>query len=210
MPSSFRPLSRSFFLQSPAQVAPALIGKLLVRRHGSSQRCVRIVETEAYLGEDDSAAHAAAGLTPRTAVLFGDAGRAYIYLIYGIHLCLNVSTLPRGEAGGVLFRAADGGNTSDLSGPGRLTRGLGITAALNGGDLTRPGPLFLADDGCLPPAIAVSTRVGIRKAVRLPLRFFWDGHPAVSRPHGPVLSRLHPIASGAGARVYSGLTAHGH
>ncbi|MGH9481260.1 MAG: DNA-3-methyladenine glycosylase [Terriglobales bacterium] len=191
MRSNCKPLPRRFFLHSPTVVAPALIGKLLIRRQGGRERRARIVETEAYLGQGDAAAHAAAGLTARTAILFGEPGRAYIYLIYGMYLCLNVSTLPAGEAGGVLFRAAEevGGEAAAgalrgaLTGPGRLTRGLGIGAALNGCDLTRRGPLYLADDGGVPPAIAVTARVGIRKAVELPYRYCWAGHAAVSRHH---------------------------
>lgn len=192
MPCSFEPLPRGFFLASPTQVAPALLGKWVVRRQGRRERRARIVETEAYLGENDAAAHAAAGLTRRTAVLFGEPGHAYIYLVYGMHWCLNVSTLPRGQAGGVLFRAAAEADTpaASLSGPGRLARGLKIGAALNGCDLTRPGPLFLADDGGRVGSIAVATRVGIRKAMHLPYRYWIEGDAAVSRPRGPILARL--------------------
>lgn len=192
-------LPRSFFLRSPLAVAPALLGMLIVRRAGGRERRARIVETEAYLGLDDPAAHASHGLTPRTAILYGEPGRAYIYLVYGLHLCLNVSTLPAGTPGGVLFRAAfeDGADPAALRGPGRLTRGLGITLALNGCDLTRPGPLFLARPSPInrraappPPAvIAVSPRVGIRHARDLPYRFFLESHPAVSPPRRPVLAR---------------------
>ena len=189
----------------PTTVAPALLGKLLIRRQRGRELRARIVETEAYLGQDDAAAHAAAGLTARTAVLFGPPGRAYIYLIYGLHWCLNVSTLPEGQAGGVLLRAA-----GEWSGPGRLTRGLDIDAGLNGWDLTRPGPLFLADDGTLPASIAVTARVGIRKAAQLPYRYFIEGEAAVSRPRGPVLTRFHPIAPERRGRVYSGIPCHGH
>jgi len=186
-------------------VAPGLLGKLLVRRQGGREQRARIVETEAYLGEDDAAAHAAAGRTARTAVLFGPPGRAYVYRIYGLHWCLNVSTLPEGQAGGVLFRAA-----GELSGPGRLTRGLAVGGALNGCDLTRPGALFLADDGYRPASIAVTARVGIRKAADLPYRYYLEGEAAVSRPRGPVLQRLSPIAPERRGRVYSGIPCHGH
>ncbi len=205
-----RPLPRSFFLPAPDLVAPALLGKLIVRRARGRETRARIVETEAYLGRNDAAAHAAHGLTPRTAVLFGEPGRAYIYLAYGLHWCLNVSTLPAGEAGGVLVRAAEGEGA--LRGPGRLTRGLAIGAELNGCDLTRPGPLFFADDGWRPATIAVSARIGITQAAELPYRYFVEGHAAVSAPGTPVLARLSaasPIARKARGQLYSGIL-HGH
>ena len=206
MACACRPLPRRFFLPSPEVVAPALLGKLLVRRRGGDEVRARIVETEAYLGRGDAAAHAARGLTPRTAVLFGEPGRAYIYLAYGLHWCLNVSTLPAGEAGGVLLRAAamDGG--LNLSGPGRLTRQLGIGASFNHCDLTRPGALFFADDGWRPEAIAVSARIGITQAAELPYRYFLEGHAAVSGRRQAVITRRpapSPIAPGARGRIYS-------
>lgn len=198
MRSSFKTLPPAFFLPAPTTVAPALIGKLIVRQTPRGTRRARIVETEAYLGLSDPAAHASHGLTRRTAILYGPPGRAYIYLSYGIHLCLNVSTCPDGEAGGVLFRAAieldnalDGApDAQALRGPGKLTRGLEIGADLNGCDLTRPGPLYLADDGAARGPVVISVRVGIRKAVEQPYRFFLEGHPAVSGRRTPVLGRI--------------------
>ncbi|MGN6591723.1 MAG: DNA-3-methyladenine glycosylase [Terriglobales bacterium] len=182
MPSTCRPLPRAFFRPSPDLVAPALLGKLLVCRLGPQERRVRLVETEAYLGSGDRAAHSAAGRTPRNAVLFGPPGHAYVYFIYGMHFCLNVSTLPDGVAGGVLFRAAeeDGLPPRALAGPGRLTRALGIDLSLNGWDLTTPGRLFLADDGFRPARVARGPRIGIRHDIHLPLRFFLPGHRAVT------------------------------
>lgn len=189
-----RPLPRSFFIPAADIVAPRLLGKLIVRRTAAGEQRARVVETEAYTGALDRAAHAARGLTPRTAVLYGEPGRAYVYFIYGMHWCLNVSTREAGEAGGVLFRAAQllTPPPAPLAGPGRLTRALGITGALNGGDLTRPGELFLAADGCTPRSIAVTTRIGIRHARELPYRFFVEGASAVTAPRGPVLARLAP------------------
>ena len=96
-----------FFNRDPRQVARALLGKLLIRKTPRGILAGRIVETEAYLGQGDAAAHAAAGKTARNAVLFGPPGRAYVYLIYGNHYCLNVSCLPDGIPGGVLFRALE-------------------------------------------------------------------------------------------------------
>src|SRR5690348_3325812 len=147
MRSSFKALPPAFFLPAPTIVAPALIGKLIVRQTPQGTRCARIVETEAYLGRSDPAAHASHGLTRRTAILYGPPGRAYIYLSYGIHLCLNVSTCPDGEAGGVLFRAAAevachpelgrsrwslGGGLRWTAGEARSARGLPKLAPMDG------------------------------------------------------------------------------
>lgn len=116
MPSSFRleklkPLPRSFYNRDPRLVAPDLLGKVVVRalKRGSKERILagRIVETEAYLGTDDAAAHSAAGKTARNAVLFGRPGHAYVYFIYGNHYCLNVSCLPEHDAGCILIRALE-------------------------------------------------------------------------------------------------------
>jgi DNA-3-methyladenine glycosylase len=106
-PSNFECIARDFFDRDPRQVAPDLLGKVLLRREGDSFLAGKIVETEAYLGADDAAAHSAAGKTPRNAVLFGPPGYAYVYLIYGNHFCLNVSCLPAGNAGCVLIRALE-------------------------------------------------------------------------------------------------------
>src|SRR5271157_2932412 len=100
-------LKTEFFNRDPRRVARALLGKLLVRKTPHGIRAGRIIETEAYLGKGDAAAHGAAGRTARNSVLFGPPGIAYVYFIYGNHYCLNVSCLPDGVAGGVLFRALE-------------------------------------------------------------------------------------------------------
>src|SRR5215472_1488957 len=100
-------LSRSFFNRDPRRVARDLLGKLIVRKEGAKVLAGRIVETEAYLGANDLAAHAAAGRTARNQVLWGEPGHAYVYFIYGVHYCLNISCLPDGEAGCVLIRALE-------------------------------------------------------------------------------------------------------
>jgi DNA-3-methyladenine glycosylase len=153
---SIRPLSRAFFGRDPRRVARELLGKVLVRRTDRVHLAARIVEVEAYLGENDPAAHAAAGNTLRNAVLFGPPGFAYVYFIYGNHYCLNVSCEREGKAGCVLFRALEPllgveemarargvtvRGARDLlkltSGPGRLAEAFGITRARdNGCDLT--------------------------------------------------------------------------
>lgn len=196
-------LQREFFDRDPRPVSHDLLGKILVRREGRKLLAARVVEVEAYLGADDPAAHAAAGRTARNAVLFGPPGYAYIYFIYGNHYCLNVSTLPDGTAGGVLFRAAeplagiedmallrdiDVASTRDLrlltSGPGRLAEAFGITRERdNGKDLTTTrSDLWLADDGYRPERVITTKRVGITKAAELPLRYLIAGNPFVSGP----------------------------
>jgi DNA-3-methyladenine glycosylase len=189
-----------FYLDRPEVVARELLGKLIVRKIGGQKLIGRIVETEAYLGLDDPASHSFPGLTPRNAVMFGPPGRAYVYFIYGMHYCLNVSCEPDGVAGGVLFRALepvsglaemarlrglpDGASPRLLtSGPGRLCQALGIVRdGTNGLDLTsRRSPLQICDDGCVPEGVTVTPRIGISKASDLPLRFLISGNKFVSK-----------------------------
>ncbi len=154
------PLPRGFYERPPEIVAPELLGMVLV--NGAMRG--RIVEVEAYLGQDDPAAHSSRGRTARTEVLFGPGGFAYVYLIYGIHHCLNVSCQPEGHPGCVLIRALD-----IVQGPARLTRAMGITRADNGRDLTKGSLRIVA--GTAPSQTAVTPRIGIVKAKDLPLRF---------------------------------------
>jgi DNA-3-methyladenine glycosylase len=194
-----RPLPADFYLDRPDHVARSLLGKLLVREIGGKLLVGRIVETEAYFGSDDAASHSFVGPTSRNAVLFGPPGRAYVYFIYGMHYCLNVSCEPDGEAGGVLFRAvepiaglAEMAQLRKLppdvsprllaSGPGRLCQAFGITrAGENGVDLTDAGSaLRIADDGSPAPQVTIGPRIGIRKAATLPLRFLVAGNRFVS------------------------------
>lgn len=196
------PLPRDFYTRDPRAVSRGLLGKVLVRRQQRKLLTARIVEVEAYLGEDDPAAHSANGRTARNFVLFGPPGLTYVYFIYGNHFCFNVSCLPDGEAGGVLFRAlepisgieqmADARDiafdeATDLrkltSGPGRLAEAFGITRERdNEKDLTsRKSDLFIVDDGFRPQRIAVTPRIGITKAAERPLRFFIAGNRFVSK-----------------------------
>lgn len=171
-----------------------------MRRQGRACLAGRIVEVEAYLGADDPAAHAYRGQTPRTAVLFGPPGYAYVYFIYGNHYCLNVSCLPVGNAGSLLIRALEPvagikqmAVNRDLdpsqvrlltSGPGRLAEALRITRARdNGKDLTSPASdLQIVDDEFVPAEIRESSRIGIKKAAELPLRYTVAGNAFVSGP----------------------------
>lgn len=156
------PLNRSFFERDTVTVARDLLGCRLTNQG----RGGRIVEVEAYLGQGDEAAHAFRGVTPRTRVLFGPPGHAYVYLVYGMHYCLNVVAEPRGIAGCVLIRGVEGIG----AGPGRVTRALGITLADYGRDLTR-GLLRIEPRAGEAPEIEVTPRIGIRRSADLPLRF---------------------------------------
>jgi DNA-3-methyladenine glycosylase len=198
IPSTLLP--RRFYLHSPDVVARALLGKVLRRRLDGEWLSGRIVETEAYFGQDDPAAHSFAGKTPRNAVLFGPPGLAYIYFIYGMYSCLNVSCEPEGQAGGVLIRALEpltgleemarlrglppSANPRLLtSGPGRLCQALAITRAThNGLDVTTAvSELQILDDGFRPGSIVATPRIGITKAADRPHRFVIEGNEFVSR-----------------------------
>jgi DNA-3-methyladenine glycosylase len=226
-------LPRNFYLDPPDTVARKLLGKLLFRpatgaaaygwprnsgrapKNGApkseTQELVgRIVEVEAYFAEVDPAAHAFAGKTPRNAILFGPPGHAYVYFIYGMHSCLNVSCEPEGHAGCVLIRAlepiagveemaagrglkqngwpqvATANNAGHLralaSGPGRLCQAFAITRARdNGADFTSPvSSLQIEDDGFVAGQVVVTPRIGIRKAADTLARFLLGGNPYVS------------------------------
>lgn len=173
------PLARTFYRRPAVQVARELLGKILSLDGASG----RIVETEAYLGEDDGAAHSARGITPRTQVIFGPPGHAYVYFIYGMYDCLNIVCEPEGIAGCVLIRALEPvcGLRGLANGPGKLTRAMGINRTHNGVDVTK-GPITIhAAERREKFEIATSPRIGITKSADLPLRFFVKGNPSVSR-----------------------------
>jgi DNA-3-methyladenine glycosylase len=170
-------LPRSFYARPPADVARDLLGCILV--HGP--RSARIVEVEAYLGHGDPPSHASRGRTERTRVLFGPPGHAYVYLIYGMHECLNFVTQPEGEPGCVLIRALEPvwGVALATNGPGRLTRAMGITREHYGMDLTG-GALRVHYGSHHEPAVR-GPRIGIGMYPDLPLRFWLQGNVFVSR-----------------------------
>jgi DNA-3-methyladenine glycosylase len=193
-------LPRSFYEHSPEGVARKLLGKLIVRDYHGELLSGRIVETEAYFGLNDPAAHAFAGQTARNSVLFGPPGFAYVYFIYGMYYCLNVSCEPEGQAGCVLIRALEpvqGMKTMAklrklpphpkpqllASGPGRLCQALAITRAVhNGLDVTSAASILrIEDDGYNPGKIAVTPRIGIRHAADRPARYIIEGNKFVSR-----------------------------
>lgn len=198
-------LRRAFFNRDPRLVSRELLGKLIVRSDGRRKLAGRIVEVEAYLGAGDLAAHAAAGHTARNSVLWGPPGHAYVYFIYGVHYCLNISCLPDGDAGCVLIRAlepvsamrdmAEARGLAELdlasmrdvrklaSGPGKLCEALGITRPRdNGKDMLSPASdLQVMSDSFRVQEVAVTQRIGITKATELPLRYLIAGNAFLSK-----------------------------
>ena len=174
------PLERSFFENDTVWVARNLLGKYLVRRTNKGEMCGKIVETEAYDGPEDLASHSSSGKTPRTNVMFGPAGHAYVYLIYGVHYCLNVVTRKPGAA--VLIRALQPLDKMEkekvASGPGKLCRWMGIDKSFNGWDLTIGRRLWIAGGEASDLKIESSPRIGVDYAgewAKKPWRFFVKG-----------------------------------
>lgn len=182
-------LPHQFYARDTLTVARELLGRRLVRICDGQRLSGRIVETEAYIGQSDLACHASRGLTPRTAVMFGPPGHAYVYFIYGMHHCLNVVTEPEGFAAAVLIRALEpleglgvmrtlrGGRPEQqlTDGPGKLCQALQITRALNGMDLVTGDVLFIEADSSVPDdAVRTTPRVNVRgdeRALSVPWRF---------------------------------------
>jgi DNA-3-methyladenine glycosylase len=198
-------LKRAFYERPTVEVARDLLGKVLV--HGPTAGM--IVETEAYPGGDDFASHSARGITPRTRVIFGPPGHAYVYFIYGMYYCLNLVCEPDGTAGCVLVRALEplagigimrsrrpaARKIEDLaSGPGKLTLALAITPLHNGADVTRGSLVVREPLRKQPVEILTTPRIGISQCVDAPLRFLIAGKPAVSggrfRTTGPELTEF--------------------
>jgi DNA-3-methyladenine glycosylase len=203
-------LEHGFFEAAPEQVAPRLLGKVLTHFSPAGVLAGRIVEAEAYLGPHneppDPAAHAYRGPTPRNRVLFGRAGHAYVYAIYGRYFCMNISCEAEGRAGCVLLRAlepvagmeqmarnrgitANGLSGEKLarqltSGPSRLCQALGLTRLThNGLDVTDSASVLqVRDDSYRAGEVMITPRIGIHEAVDWPLRFALAGHPCVSGP----------------------------
>ncbi len=187
------PVDRRFFDAPTVELARNLLGCVLL--HG--QTAGMIVETEAYLGLNDLAAHASRGKTERTKVIFGPPGRAYVYFIYGMHECLNVVAEPEGSAGCILLRALEplsgleemyqrrnwrGSATGLANGPGKLTQALAITREDYGKRLDKGDLTIRTWREQRPFEIAVTPRIGIKECLDWPLRFTWANHPCLSRP----------------------------
>ncbi len=198
-------LGRRFFQVDSVELAPRLLNKLLVTADG---RAGRIIEVEAYRGEEDPASHAYRGVTGRNGSMFGPPGHLYVYLSYGVHWCANVVCGPVGQARAVLLRALEPVSGLDAMrsarwtgprvrddrdlcrGPGRLCQALGIDRSFDGADLVgRSARLWMVDDGVDSPSEPVATaRVGISVGTELPWRFMVDG-PGVTRARVPTAAR---------------------
>lgn len=196
-------LNDSFYEASTEEIAKKLLGKLLCHRADTGLYAGKIVETEAYLGERDSASHASRGRTPRTEIMYGPPGHAYIYLIYGMYYCLNIVTEKEGIASAVLIRALEpvileSQNIDEeqkffqnkkvekiLNGPGKLCREFRIGKGLNGMKLSRQNGLWIEEGEDIPPRqIVQAKRIGVEYAGewkdRL-LRFYIKDSPFVSK-----------------------------
>ncbi|MCC6585618.1 MAG: DNA-3-methyladenine glycosylase [Bryobacterales bacterium] len=192
-----RILARDFYNRDTITVARELLGHVLHHETATGPRAGRIVEVEAYLGLNDLAAHASRGLTPRTKVLFGPPGHAYVYLIYGVYECLNLVAEPDGTAGCVLIRALEPVTGIEAmrqdrpaarqlrelcGGPGRLTIALGISRRHNGLDVTRGELTVRQWPEPWNTEVVASPRVGITQCADWPLRFSVAHSPFVSLP----------------------------
>lgn len=187
-------LGHRFFERYTPDVARDLLGRALVRMIGGERLSGEIVEVEAYRGDRDPASHAYAGRTPRNAVMFGEPGHAYVYLAYGFHHCLNLTTERSGAPGAVLVRAIEpvegiremmrNRRTRTLesltNGPGKLTQALRIDRTLNGEDLATSPRLFV-ETGSPVRVVGITHRVGIRSGTRFNWRFFVEGNRFVSK-----------------------------
>jgi len=200
-----RPLGRGFYNRPVLGVAADALGRVLVHDGPEGRVAGRIVELEAYGGTRDPASHGFRGSTARNAMMFGPAGRAYVYFTYGMHHCVNLVCDSRNRAAALLVRALEPLEGIELMqarrgtrdprrlarGPGCVAQALGLDRRHNGLDLTR-GPLWLAD---VPArrgshAIARGPRIGITAGADLPWRFFLLGHPCVSGPAGRNRARV--------------------
>lgn len=179
-------LEHRFFDRDTELVARELLGCLLVHRSDGVERIGRIVETEAYLGAEDLAAHSSKGITPRTRIMFGPPGYAYVYLIYGVHHCINVVTGPAGEGAAVLLRALEPVHNlhGKTSGPGLLCKAMGIDRRLNGHDFCSDALHMLARPEGFAAPVVQRPRIGVDYAgewAARPLRFYLEGNNHVSR-----------------------------
>lgn len=186
MPKCVDATALAHWLNRPAdRVASELLGATLTVASPGGVKTVQIIETEAYVGEKDAACHAARGMTARTRVMYGPAGRAYVYLVYGLHHLFNVVVAPLGEPHAVLVRAVEPlGFDARTHGPGLWTKALGVH--LNDNEVSMHGPRFKLQPPATPATdIAVGPRIGVGYAgtwADAPLRFGLAGHPRLSKP----------------------------
>jgi DNA-3-methyladenine glycosylase len=188
------PLPRSFFDRTPEEVAPALLGRVMVRSAPEGTVAVRLTEVEAYAGPRDPASHAYRGPTKRNAVMFGPPGHAYVYFTYGMHFCVNLVCLGEGTAAAVLIRAGEIIEGRDVAmrrrprsaprdlarGPARLCEALGIDRTLYGTDVCDPAAPLRVLPGAPVSGPRTGPRTGVTSAKDIPWRFWIDGEPSVS------------------------------
>lgn len=172
-------LKRKFFERNTLTVARGLLGKQLVVNWQGEKKIGTIIETEAYIGEDDKACHASKGKTPRTKIMWGKPGILYVYLVYGIHYMLNVVTEKKGFPAAVLIRGLKPveGIDKPINGPGKLTQELEITRKDNGLDVVNSEEIYFQDVGIEPEKIKTTPRIGVDYAGRWadkPWRFIWS------------------------------------
>lgn len=193
LPRSYHPLPRTFYQRPTLEIAPDLLGRYLIVDEGRNSLGGRIVEVEAYIGEDDPACHAHLGRTRRNDTMYGPPGHAYVYFTYGNHWMLNVVTEREGFPAAVLIRALEPAIGQDAirrrrkvkserdltNGPGKLTAALGITGRDNGADLRR-SRLLITRESHAPGQIGTSGRIGVSTGSDLPWRFFDSASPCVS------------------------------
>jgi DNA-3-methyladenine glycosylase len=186
VPTRAQPLPRSFYQRDTVDVARDLLGKHLVHVVDGVDRVGRIVEVEAYLGPHDLAAHSSKGVTARNRTMFGPPGHAYVYLIYGIHFCVNIVTQAEGHGAAVLLRALEPMRNLEgrTQGPGLLCKAMGIDRRLDGQDLVSD-TLYVMSAAERTVKIVRRPRIGVEYAgawARRLLRFYVAGNPYVSRP----------------------------
>ena len=189
---------KDFYLNDALTVSKNLLGMLLVRKIGKKFAAVRIVETEAYIGEHDPACHAFGKVTNRNSVMYGQEGRAYVYFIYGNYYCFNVVCGKEGVGNAVLIRAGEPAEGIDImrrnrpdvkndidltNGPSKLCMALNIDKKLNGADITDPesNVFITGDSGINEFEINISRRIGLNKGIEFPYRFFIRDNPYVTK-----------------------------
>jgi DNA-3-methyladenine glycosylase len=186
MKHSYQKFDRQFYNRDTITVARDLLGHYLVHVTNGVEHVGKIVEVEAYLGERDLAAHSSKGVTERTKVMFGEPGHAYVYLIYGIHHCMNVVTEPAGEGTAVLIRALEPikNITERTKGPGLLCKAMHIDRELNAHDLLSNNFFIAQSEINIKHEIVSRPRIGVDYAgswVKKPLRFYIKDNPYISK-----------------------------